>query len=196
MPELPPRVRWEDVAMAAARQIREEGIARLDLGGIAANLEVAPEAVTYWFGDETEVLISVMQIRQRWFLDQADTRLAHLPTYAERLKALIDLCVADYDVTYWIELWKLGLRDGRARAARQTLRGAYRDLFARLIRGGQRSGEFAQVSPDQVALVLVSLVVGLSVEVTVSDPSRAENMETVLTEASERLLEVELSTSP
>jgi hypothetical protein len=45
-----------------------------------------------------------------------------------------------------------------------------------------------------VALVLVSLVVGLSVEVTVSDPSRAENMETVLTEASERLLEVELST--
>ena len=158
----------------AARQIREEGIGSLDLAEIAGELDVAPEAVTYWFGDETEVLISVMQIRQRWFLDQADARFAQLPTHAERLKALIDLCVADYDVAYWIELWKLGLRDGRARAARQSLRGAYRDLFARMIRGGQRNGEFAQVSPDQVALVLVSLVVGLSVDVTVSDPSRAE----------------------
>jgi AcrR family transcriptional regulator len=179
----------------AARQIREEGIGRLDLAEIAADLKVAPEAVTYWFGDEAEVLISVMQIRQRWFLDQADARFAELPTYAERLKALIDLCVADYDVAYWIELWKLGLRDGRARAARQTLRGAYRDLFARLIRAGQRTGEFAQVSPDQVALVLVSLVVGLSVEVTVSDPGGTERMRAVLTEASERLLDVELPAS-
>ena len=193
MSDSPPRVRWDAVVQVAARQIREEGIGRLDLAEIAGELDVAPEAVTYWFGDETEVLISVMQIRQRWFLDQADARFAQLPTYAERLKALIDLCVADYDVAYWIELWKLGLRDGRARAARQTLRGAYRDLFARLIRAGQRNGEFAQVSPDQVALVLVSLVVGLSVDVTVSDPSRAERMRAVLTEVSERLLDVELS---
>jgi AcrR family transcriptional regulator len=193
MPELPPRVRWDDVVQSAARQIRTDGIARVGLADIAADLNVAPEAVTYWFTDEAEVLISVMQIRQRWFLDQADSRFAQLPTYAERLRALIDLCVADYDVTYWIELWKLGLRDGRARSARQTLRTAYRDLFARLIRGGQRSGEFAQVSPDQVALVLVSLVVGLSVDVTVSDPARAERMQAVLTEASERLLDVKLA---
>ena len=103
-------------------QIREEGIARLDLDAIAASLNVAPKAVSYWFADETEVLVSIMQIRQRWFLDEADARFAQLPSYAERLKALIELCVADYDVTYWIELWKLGLRDGRARMARQTLR--------------------------------------------------------------------------
>jgi len=193
MPEPPPRVPWDAVVQAAARRIREDGIGRLDLTEIAGELNVSPEAVTYWFGNETEVLISVMQIRQRWFLDQADAKLAQLPTYAERMKALIELCVADYDVAYWIELWKLGLRDGRARSARQTLRGNYRDLFARLIRAGQRNGEFAQVSPDQVALVLVSLVVGLSVEVTVSDASLAERMRAILTEVSERLLDVELS---
>jgi hypothetical protein len=132
-----------------------------------------------------------MQIRQRWFLDQADARLAAVPDHVGKVKALIDLCVADYDVTYWIELWKLSLRNERARSARQTLRGNYRDLFARVIRAGQRSGAFAEVSPDQVALVLVSLVVGLSVEVTVGGADRAERMNTVLTEASERLLGVE-----
>lgn len=192
-PELPPRVRWEDVAMTAASRIRQDGVACLDLREIAENLEVAPEAVSYWFGNETEVLISIMQIRQRWFLDEAATRLAQIPDYTGRLRALIDLCVADYDVTYWIELWKVGLRDERARAARQTLRGAYQDLFDRLIRAGQRNGEFAQdISPGQVALALVALVVGLSVEVTVSEPARAERMNAVLTEASERLLGVDL----
>lgn len=193
MLERRPRVPWDDVLQVAAAEIRKEGIARFDLDAVAAKLNVEPEVVKYWYADKTEVLVAVMQIRQRWFLDEADSRFAQLPSYADRLKALIELCVADYDVTYWIELWKLGLRDGRARAARQTLRATYRDLFSRLIRGGQRNGEFGQVSPDQVALVLVSLVVGLSVEVTVSDPDRAERMQAILTEASERLLDVDLS---
>ena len=193
MLERRPRVPWDDVLQVAAAEIRKEGIARFDLDAVAAKLNVEPEVVKYWYADKTEVLVAVMQIRQRWFLDEADSRFAQLPSYADRLKALIELCVADYDVTYWIELWKLGLRDRRARAARQTLRATYRDLFSRLIRGGQRNGEFGQVSPDQVALVLVSLVVGLSVEVTVSDPDRAERMQAILTEASERLLDVDLS---
>jgi AcrR family transcriptional regulator len=186
-------VRWEDVAMDGARRIREVGAERLDLDVIAADLGVAPEAVRYWFNDETELLISVMQIRQRWFLDEADARLAPLPTQTERARALIDLCVADHDVTYWIELWKIGLRDERARQARQTLGGAYRDLFARLIRAGQRTGEFAAVSPDQVALVLVALVTGLSVEATMLADSHADAMHSILINTTERLLEIDLA---
>ena len=178
--------------MDGARRIREGGAARLDLEVIAADLGVAPEAVRYWFTDETELLISVMQIRQRWFLDEADSRLAALPTQTERMRALIDLCVADHDVTYWIELWKIGLRDERARQARQTLGGNYRDLFARLIRAGQRTGEFAAVSPDQVALVLVALVTGLSIEATIVQDSHADAMHAVLINTTERLLEIDL----
>ena len=192
MPEPRSRVRWEDVAMDGARRIREVGAARLDLDVIAADLGVAPEAVRYWFTDETELLISVMQIRQRWFLDEADSRLAALPTQTERMRALIDLSVADHDVTYWIELWKIGLRDERARQARQTLGGHYRDLFARLIRAGQRTGEFAAVSPDQVALVLVALVTGLSIEATIVGDSHADGMHAVLINTTERLLEIDL----
>ena len=86
----------------------------------------------------------------------------------------------------------MALRDDRAARSRQTLSGAYRDLFARLIRAGQRSGEFAAVSPDQVALVLVGLVVGLSVEATVSQPESADAMHDVLEAATERLLGVDL----
>jgi AcrR family transcriptional regulator len=176
--------------MLGARHIRERGFAAVDLDDIAKELGVAPDAARYWFNDETELLLSIMQIRQRWFLDEADARLAPLTTNTERLAALIDLCVADHDVTYWIELWKVARRDDRAARARQVLSGAYRDLFARLIRSGQRSGEFASVSPDQLALVLVGLVVGLSVEATVTE--HAEIMHDVLSDATERLLGVDL----
>lgn len=179
--------------MAAAQTIRTEGVAGLDLGDVAERLGVTPQAVSYWCSDETDLLISIMQIRQRWFLDQTDARLVPLSSYTQKLAALLDLCVADHDVTYWIELWKVGLRDARARQARQTLRAAYRDLFARLLRGGQRTGEFpAAISPDQVALVLVALVVGLSVDVTL-DPDQADRMHAVLVGTAERLLDVDLS---
>jgi AcrR family transcriptional regulator len=178
--------------MAAARKVRADGVAGLDLEELAVGLGVTPEAVRYWFSDEADLLISIMQIRQRWFLDQTDARLMPLDSYTEKLAALLELCVADHDVTYWIELWKLGLRDARARQARQTLRATYRDLFARLLRGGQRTGEFpAAISPDQVALVLVALVVGLSVDVTLA-PENADRMQTVLVATAERLLEVDL----
>jgi BetI-type transcriptional repressor, C-terminal len=193
MADLPRRVRWEDVAIVGAAQVRDAGIGRLDLGRVAADLQVTPEAVRYWCSDETELLLSIMKIRQRWFLDEADARLSGIASHTEKLGALVDLCVADHDVTYWIELWKLGLRDQRAREARQTLIGSYRDLFSRVIRAGQRAGEFASVSPAQVALVLVAMVTGLSVEVTVSDPSRADQMHEVLIAACERMLEVDLT---
>ena len=182
--------------MTAAGRIRADGINRLDLGELAESLSVDQDAIRYWFNDETELLRSIMQIRQRWFLDEADARLARHATHTEKLAALLELCVADHDVTYWIELWKLGVRNERARQARQALAGGYRDLFARVIRAGQRSGEFAAVPPDQVALVLVAMVVGLSVEVTVSEPEdsreRADAMHAVLVDASQRLLEIEL----
>jgi AcrR family transcriptional regulator len=187
------RVPWGDVVTLGANEIRDRGIEGLDLEALAGQLDAEPSAVTYWFNDEVELLLSVMQIRQRWFLDEADARLARVSTHQEKLSELLDLCAADNDVTYWIELWKVGLRDARARQARQTFVGAYRDLFARLIRAGQRNGEFAPVSPDQVALVLVALVTGLSVDVTVGGPARADVMHETLVNAVERLLEIDLA---
>jgi AcrR family transcriptional regulator len=187
------RVAAVAVLRAGAEQIRDEGIARLDLDETAARLAVTPEAVHYWFPDEGELLSTLMETRQLWFLDQSDGRLARIDSQAERLRELIELCASDHDMTYWIELWKLGLRDADARAKREELASRYREVFARVIRAGQQSGEFASISPDQVALVLVDLVAGLGVEVTLSDDTDPERMRAILTTACECLLDVELA---
>ena len=192
MADRPTRVSWEDAVQSAARRIRRDGIARLDLDNVRDDLGAAPGAVRYWFSDETDLLVSIMGVRQRWFLDQADTRLAAVKSHREKLSALLELCVADHDMTYWIELWKLARRSERARRSRQELTSRYRELFARVIRAGQRAGEFGAVPADRAALVLVGLVVGLSVDATVGGDERADAMGDALVGACECLLEADL----
>ena len=196
MPEPRARVSWEEAVQSGARRIRRDGIAALDLDDVRRDLGARPGAVRYWFSDETDLLISIMQVRQRWFEDQADERTAALSSHADKLKALLDLSVADHDMTYWIELWKLGLHDEKARHARRELTRRYRDQFARVVRAGQRAGEFAPVPADQAALVLVALIAGMSVEGTVRGDQALDDIHSTLLSAAERLLGTDLGSDP
>jgi AcrR family transcriptional regulator len=165
----------------------------MDLEAIAAELGVPPEGVRYWFEDETAVLTSLLETRQRWFIDTVQTRLAPLPTQAAKMRGLLEICARHFNATYWMELWKLGLRDPRARDARQQLTDRYREMIARVVRSGQRSGEFGDVSPGEAGLVLSALVVGLNVEATLSDDEdEVERLLEIMVVTAERLLGVDL----
>jgi AcrR family transcriptional regulator len=189
-----PRVGWGGIVMTGAELIAERGIARLELADIAARLEVEPSEVSYWFEQPGEVLVAVMEIRKNWFLDEARARMATRDTYPGRLRELIEMTIADRESTYWIELWKLSLRDESAREARQRLSDEYRRSVAAVIRAGQREGEFGSASPDKAALVLSSLLTGFSVNLTLNDPDViAESTLGTMLDVAERLLDVELT---
>ena len=187
-----PKVGWGDVVAVGARAIPEQGINRLSLQDVAAELGVEESAVTYWFEDVGQVLVAVMEIRKNWFLDEARARMASLETQTERLRAFLELSAADHDAIFWIELWRLASSDDSARRARQSLSDSYRRIIAGMIRAGQRSGEFGPVSPDKVALVLAALISGLGVNATLADPEvTPEVMLDTLLSAAEHLLEIE-----
>ena len=191
--ELGTRADWGDVLMLSAKHIRDRGLAGTDLEEIAKEMAVRPEAVRYWFPDETEMLIALLETRQRWFIDTVQTRLAPLPTQAEKLRELLEVCAQHFNATYWMELWKLGLREPRAREARQHLTDRYREMIARVVSSGQRSGEFGAVSPGQVGLVISALVVGLNVEATLGEETGdVERIFRIMLLTAERLLQVDL----
>jgi AcrR family transcriptional regulator len=191
--ELRTRADWGDVLMLSAKHIREHGLAGTDLEDIARELSVRPEAVRYWFADETEMLVSLLETRQRWFIDTVQTQLAPLPTQAEKMRELLEICAHHFNATYWMELWKLGLREPRAREARQQLTDRYREMIARVVSSGQRSGEFGPVSPGQVSLVLSALVIGLNVEATLGEEAGdVDRMFRIMVLTAERLLQVDL----
>ena len=167
--ELRRRVDWGEVIQTGSDQIAKVGIQKFSLDDLAERLGAEPQALRYWFPDETAVLASLMRIRQQWFIEEAWARLAPLPTHSAKLRQLLELCAADYNANLWIELWKLSLRDEEARETRQRLSDAYRDMIARVIRSGQTAGEFGPASSDRVAMTLTALIVGLSVQATLRD---------------------------
>jgi AcrR family transcriptional regulator len=187
-----PRVGWQDVVGAAAQLIPKRGIANLTLADLAETLKTKESAVMYWFQDAGQVLIALAEIRNNWLLDEARSRMVTGDSQTARLRDFIELCAADHEATFHIELWRLSLRDESARQARQAQADAFRRTVASIIRAGQRTGEFGAVSPDKVALVLAGLISGFSVSATLGDPEVApEVMLAMLLDAAERLLGVE-----
>ena len=104
-----------------------------------------------------------MEIRMNWFLDEARARMSAHDSQTERMREFLELSAADHDAVNWIELWRHAARDESAREARQSMADAHRRTIAGIIRAGQRTGEFGAASPDKVALILDSLIIGFSV---------------------------------
>ena len=94
-----------------------------------------------------------------------------------------------------MELWGRALRDPGAAAARRRLDDRWREEIAEVIRAGQEAGEFSPVDPDDMAMVLASMLDGLAVQATLGDPAvSAERMRDLTLRSAELLLGCELAT--
>jgi AcrR family transcriptional regulator len=173
MPELGPRetVERSRVLVEALPSFRELGAGPGTLDDVARRLGVGREAIDYWFTSEVELLGALMKARQKVFLDELNTRFADLKGAGPRLRAVIELAVADYDATLWIELWRLSLDNDSARQTLVEVVTAYRALIGRLISAGRETGEFDPRSIDRATLTVIALIDGLSLHATLADPA-------------------------
>src|SRR3954454_13430473 len=113
-----------------------------------------------------------------------------------RLRLLLKSSAEEYDSRLWMEIWARALRDRSTRRARRRLDQRWRKQIAQVIRDGQRSGGFGEADPDDVALVLASLIDGLAVQVTLGDPDVSkERMLARALDIAERLLQADLEPS-
>jgi AcrR family transcriptional regulator len=149
--------------------------------------------VLYWFGSKDELLADALTIDEDRFYGAITERLAALESPGQRLRLLIEACAVEYDVALWMELWGRALRDRGAAAARQRLDDRWRGQIAEVIRDGQELGEFGDVDADDMATVLASLLDGLAVQVTLTDPAiPASRMRDLTLRSAELLLGGEL----
>lgn len=165
------RVGWGEVVAAGATLVRAEGVEGLTFEGIANRLGTDAADVTYWFGTRLELLSAVMKLRQERNLDAIWTSLADERTNAAKLRRLLEISAANHYAVYWIELWKLSLRDPEARELHEELTDPYRRVVSRIIRAGVEAGEFEDVPIEMASLVMVNLVASLSVQATLGDPA-------------------------
>jgi AcrR family transcriptional regulator len=186
-------IRKPQILEAAARVIAERGIASTRIADVAERAGTSPPAVLYWFGSKDELLTDALTVDEDRFYGVMTERLAALEHPRDRLRHLIDACVAEYDWTLWMELWGRALRDRGAATARQRLDDRWREQIAEVIRDGQALGEFADVDADDAATIVASVLDGLAVQATLHDPDvPRERMLRCALEMAESLLDCEL----
>jgi AcrR family transcriptional regulator len=183
-------IRKPQILQAAAEVIGERGLAGTRVADVAERAGTSPAAVLYWFGGREELLNEALRSGEESFYESVMARLKDLAGPGERLRLLLEASADDYDWTLWMELWTRALRDPQARETRQRLDDRWRKEIAQHVREGQEDGDFSSThEPEQVALVLASLVDGLALQTTLGDAAvPPERMRQLSLESAERLL--------
>jgi AcrR family transcriptional regulator len=175
-------IRRPAILAAAAEVIRERGLADTRVADVAERAGTSAPAVLYWFASKAELLSVALTAAEENFYEELDERLEDLDTARERMVVLIESATGtgDYDATLWIDLWAKALRDEELAAIREQLDIRWRKTIARIVREGQKAGEFGPADPDELALLLGSLLDGLSVQIALDDahgtPERAREL--------------------
>jgi AcrR family transcriptional regulator len=187
-------VRRPQLLDAAAGVIAERGIASTRIADVAERAGTSAPAVLYWFKSKDELLAEALTVDEERFYRKLTERMDALESPRDRLRLLLESSAEEYDSRLWMEIWTRALRDRSTRRARRRLDERWRTQIAGVIRDGQSAGEFGEADPDDVALVLASLIDGLAVQVTLGDPSvPKERMLARVLDIAERLLVTELS---
>jgi AcrR family transcriptional regulator len=165
-------VRRPAILAAAAEVIRERGLENTRVADVAERAGTSAPAVLYWFASKSELLTIALTAAEENFYQQLEASLAELDSARDRIVRLIESASGsgDYDATLWIDLWARALRDEELAAIREQLDQRWRQTIGTIVSEGQEAGEFGPTDPDDLALLLGSLLDGLSVQIALGDP--------------------------
>jgi AcrR family transcriptional regulator len=175
-------VRRPAILAAAAEVIRERGLENTRVVDVAERAGTSAPSVLYWFASKGELLRVALTAAEENFYEQLEERLVELDSARDRIVAVIESAsgTGDYDAALWMELWAKALRDDDLAGIREQLDERWRGTIATIVRQGQEEGEFGPTDPDELALLLASLLDGFSVQIALGDaagtPQRAREL--------------------
>jgi len=164
-------VRRPELLASAAAVIRRRGLEHARVADIADEAGTSAPAVLYWFASKAELLKEALTSAEEGFYENLADELAEIDSARGRLVRIVDSAAGegDYDAALWMELWARALRDPDLAATRAELDGRWRHTIADVVRYGQERGEFGPADPDEVAVLLASLLDGLAVQIALRD---------------------------
>jgi AcrR family transcriptional regulator len=164
-------VRRPELLASAASVIRDRGLENARVADVADHAGTSAPSVLYWFASKAELLKEALTSAEEGFYEELLAELDGIESARGRLRRIVDSCAGDgdYDAALWMELWAKALRDRDLAATRAELDGRWRHTIADVVRYGQERGEFGPADPDEVAVVLASLLDGLSVQIALKD---------------------------
>jgi AcrR family transcriptional regulator len=192
-PSMSPRPRLDHVRRpailaAAAEVIRERGLENARVSDVAERAGTSAPSVLYYFESKAELLKEALTSAEERYYEELEEELAGLESARDRLVRIVagGAGDGDYDAALWMELWAKALRDPELAATRAELDGRWRKAIAHVVAYGQERGEFGEADPGEFAVLLASLLDGLSVQIALKDaevtPERVRELTLVLAE--------------
>jgi len=181
-------VRRPAILAAAAEVIRERGLENARVSDVADRAGTSAPSVLYYFESKAELLKEALTSAEERYYEELEEELAGLESARDRLVRIVAGGAADgdYDAALWMELWAKALRDPELAATRAELDGRWRRAIADVVSYGQERGEFGDANPAEFAVLLASLLDGLSVQIALGDaevtPERVRELTLVLAE--------------
>jgi AcrR family transcriptional regulator len=181
-------VRRPVMLTAAAEVIRERGLENARVSDVAERAGTSAPSVLYYFESKAELLKEALTSAEEDYYDELERELDGIESARDRLARIVagGAGEGDYDATLWMEVWARALRDPELAVTRAELDGRWRATIASVVRYGQGRGEFGPAEPDAFAVMLASLLDGLSVQIALNDddvtPERARELSLALAE--------------
>ncbi len=182
MTQSPLRARHPAILAAAVETIRERGLERTSVADVAERAGTNSSSVLYWLASKPELLTIALTAAEDSFYRELEADLAKLGTARERMVRLIEAATGwgDYEAALWIDLWSRALRDEELAGVREQLDERWRRTIAAVVSEGRRAGEFGRGDPDELGLLLGSLMDGFAVQIALGDktgtPERARDL--------------------
>jgi AcrR family transcriptional regulator len=161
-------IRRPQMLAAAAEMIYERGFADTRTSDIAERAGVSPPNVLYHFETKDALLEEALKFAtDEWFQD-LEPGVERLERSSEKIVYVVNHLVnpprALYDYTLEIETWARALRSDPVRAAAEQDTDRYLDMLVKVIRDGQRGGEFTSAGePVDLAMGLLAICDGFGV---------------------------------
>jgi len=181
------------VVRAAGQAIAERGLANVRMSDVAERAGMTVGHVSYYFPSKIELLMLAIRANEDEHWSAVEVSLARIRDPWRRLDKLLDVAASvgarDPGWVLWFQLWLESALDADVARDHHELDTRWRTILADVIRYGVERGAFASDDPVQDALLLSSLVDGLSIQVTLGAPdvSRTRMMRLLKAEARDLL---------
>ena len=164
-------VRRPELLAAAAAVIRQRGLENARVADVADAAGTSAPSVLYYFSSKAELVKEALTSAEERFYDELAVELEAIESGRDRLLRVVEAGAGegDYDAALWMELWARALKDPELAATRAELDGRWRRSIADVVRYGQDRGEFGPADPEEFAVLLGSLLDGLSVQIALRD---------------------------
>ena len=165
------------VLEAAGRVIAERGADATRFADVAAESGVPVSTLQYYFGSREDLLVAAFRHASGTEIAALEADLAGFDDPWQQLGHVVTSALRGYQAgaagagRLWIESWHFAIRDAEMRADALRDYGAWRRLVAGVVRRGTEAGRFApRLSPEQIAVLTISLVDGVGIPLALDDP--------------------------